>query len=117
MKTYLNNVEFEASNVAPIYHNQDLSIIVCLYSDSIATVMEAAGTETDIIIGDMFSGTGYKAESVSQYYEPLEDMTVTAYQIRFVPKSVMATVRFIQEDVEILSGAIEELAEIIGGSE
>ena len=117
MKAYLNDVEFEASSAGPIYRNQDLSITICLHAESIPSVVEAAGEETDIVVENIFSGNGYKLESIAQYYETVNDVTVNSYEIRFSPVSLTNTVQSVQDDLETMAGAIEELAEIIGGAE
>ena len=113
MITKINNVEFETSEAIPYTQNTDLSLMIYVYANSIYEVVNAAGEVADIEVGDIFSGSGYKLES-ARLFSIGKRMGVES---KFVPASLLNMVNANTEDIETLSEAVIELAEIIGGDE
>ena len=112
-KAIINGTEFIARDYMPFVNEGGVDVLFFLYTDSIDSVIQAAGEKATIEIENEFIANDMKIERATMYW----DNGTRACEIRFVPFTLTKVVQANTEDIDIISGAIEELAEIIGGNE
>lgn len=107
MYTKINGVEFEAREYTPYISDGGMNVILYIYTDSVDSVIEAAGEKAKIEVGDIFMVNDMKIERATIYWENGR----SACEARFELYSIVETIQSMQESIADFGRRIKDLEE------
>lgn len=112
MRTALiNGREFELYEHIPFTYRETVELYIV--NDSSDEIVDTIGDSATVVIPEEYTGTDLVLNYVRRYW----DTGVSICETVFKPVPIRDIVNGHTDDIEAISGAIEELAEIISGGD
>ena len=111
MKVLINNVEFTLHEARLFTYVNTVELYIV--NNSVDEIIEAIGDSATVIIPNEYAHSDLVLDYVKRFW----DASGSVCEVVFKPVPVKEIIDQHSEDLEIISGAIEELAELISGGE
>lgn len=107
----INNYEYELKETNPYVYDEE-TVILNVITDSVDELVTRIGTEATVVVPESIAWNGLIFNKISKSWNE-----GPVCEIVFTFKNLVKTVETHTDDIEAISEAIVELAEIIGGGE